>query len=57
MTDASPNTDTKTFTFRITDKMFADLEVVATKEDRSKAAVVRLILERELENRLDGSTN
>lgn len=42
----------KTFTFRIPDEMFIDLEDVAQKEDRSKGAVIRQILEKELSIRL-----
>ena len=42
----------KTFTFRIPPEMFIDLEEVAEKEDRSKGAVIRLLLERELSKKL-----
>ena len=50
----------KTFTFRIPPEMFVDLEEVAEKEDRSKGAVIRQLLERELSIKLgftDGSTD
>lgn len=44
--------DGKTFTFRIPDEMFIDLEEVAQKEDRSKGAVIRQVLEKELAKKL-----
>lgn len=42
----------KTFTFRIPDEMYVDLEEVAQKEDRSKGAVIRQVLEKELSIKL-----
>lgn len=42
----------RTFTFRIPEEMMIDLDEVATKEDRSKGAVIRLLLEKELSIRL-----
>ena len=52
------DTDTavKTFTFRIPDDMFEQLERVAQQEDRSKGAVIRQLLQTELERR-DRSTD
>lgn len=47
-----PEDTGKTFTFRIPDEMFIDLEEVAQKEDRSKGAVIRMMLERELSIKL-----
>jgi len=50
----------RTFTFRIPEEMMIDLEEVAQKEDRSKGAVIRQLLERELSIKLgftDGSTD
>lgn len=42
----------RTFTFRIPEEMFIDLEEVAQKEDRSKGAVIRMLLEKELSKNL-----
>ena len=46
----------KTFTFRIPDDMFEQLERVAQQEDRSKGSVIRQLLQTELERR-DRSTD
>ena len=55
-----PEDTGRTFTFRIPEEMMIDLEEVAQKEDRSKGAVIRQLLERELSIKLgftDGSIN
>jgi len=55
-----PEDTGRTFTFRIPEEMMIDLEEVAQKEDRSKGAVIRQLLERELSIKLgftDGSTD
>ena len=55
MTDDT-DTAVKTFTFRIPDDMFEQLERVAQQEDRSKGSVIRQLLQTELERR-DRSTD